>query len=158
MATIDESKQEFHIAGRHLTVPKFYTPSGKAQFKALQIDEGTQPVDFPLRLISGRSEGQFNTIVYEEVDTYRNVTHRNTVLMNPDDMAALSLAEGDTVELSSPTGTLTGLAVKAFDIQRGAVLGYYPETNPLVGQTLDPHSQTPAYKSTPIRVRKAPTH
>ncbi|UTA46774.1 FdhF/YdeP family oxidoreductase [Simiduia sp. 21SJ11W-1] len=154
LATIDETKQEFHIPGRHLTRPTFYTPTGKAQFRPLHRPTASTSQAFPLQLISGRSEGQFNTIVYEEVDTYRGVNNRYTVLMHPEDMASLSLTAGDKVELQSATGSLTGFEVQPFDIQRGALLGYYPETNPLIGQALDPHSHTPAYKSTPVRVQK----
>jgi len=34
-----------------------------------------------------RSEGQFNTVVYEEEDLYRNQTRRDIVLMHPDDIS-----------------------------------------------------------------------
>lgn len=155
LADIDRTREEFHIAGRHLTRPRFFTPSGKAQFRPLSRHPQKHNKDYPLRLISARSEGQFNTIVYEEFDSYRGVNNRYTILMHPEDMRELSLSAGDPVELRSATGQVTGFTVQPFDIQRGAVLGYYPETNPLVGQSVDPHSQTPAYKSTPISVVSA---
>ena len=37
LATIDQTKQEFHVAGRTFHTPQFGTPSGKAQFAAIAI-------------------------------------------------------------------------------------------------------------------------
>ena len=39
-----------------------------------------------MRLVTLRSEGQFNTVVYEEEDVYRDQTSRDVILMHPDDM------------------------------------------------------------------------
>ena len=39
-----------------------------------------------LRLMTVRSEGQFNTVVYEEEDIYRGQERRDVILMNPADM------------------------------------------------------------------------
>ncbi|MBB3167787.1 FdhF/YdeP family oxidoreductase [Simiduia aestuariiviva] len=157
LKTLDETREEFHIAGRHLHTPHFNTPTGKAYFKPLKPIGQANSEQFPLRLISARSEGQFNTIVYEQKDSYRGVMNRQTVLMHPDDMADLDLCAGDCVELRSAAGHLSGFQVQPFNIKRGAVLGYYPETNPLIGREVDPKSQTPAYKSAPVAIKKKPT-
>ena len=42
-----------------------------------------------LRLMTVRSEGQFNTVVYEDEDIYRGQDRRDVILINPDDIAAL---------------------------------------------------------------------
>src|SRR5687767_6650374 len=67
LADIDRTRQEFHIAGRRLHEPRFPTPSGKARFHAVGLpavaDAGGR-----LRLMTVRSAGQFNTLVYEEED------------------------------------------------------------------------------------------
>ncbi len=44
-----------------------------------------------LRLMTVRSEGQFNTVVYEEEDLYRGQDRRDIVLLHPDDLARLGL-------------------------------------------------------------------
>ncbi len=36
-----------------------------------------------------RSEGQFNTVVYEEEDLYRGQERRDLILMHPEDLSRL---------------------------------------------------------------------
>jgi anaerobic selenocysteine-containing dehydrogenase len=73
-------------------------------------------------------------------------------MMNPDDLAALGLADGDIATLVSAHGRMEDVKVRAFDIARGAVMAYYPEANVLTGTEVDPRSRTPAFKSTPVRL------
>ena len=40
-----------------------------------------------------RSEGQFNTVVYDTEDRYHGISERNVVLMNKNDMTALDFPE-----------------------------------------------------------------
>ena len=44
-----------------------------------------------LSLITARSYGQHNTVVYKTADKYRGMPHRQTILMNPQDLAASGL-------------------------------------------------------------------
>ena len=44
--------------------------------------------DGQLRLMTVRSEGQFNTVVYEDYDLYRGQDRRDVILLHPDDMPA----------------------------------------------------------------------
>ena len=37
-------------------------------------------------MMTVRSEGQFNTVVYEDADIYRNQDRRDVILMNEDDI------------------------------------------------------------------------
>ena len=67
--------------------------------------------------------------------------------MNAEDMASLSLKEGDLVSMKSQTGVMHNLAVKTFHLPRGNLMTYYPEANVLVGRDRDPRSKTPAFKS-----------
>ena len=71
LADIDQTRREFHIAGRRLDTPEFPTPSGKARFHAIGLPNPPAAHDRQLRLMTVRSEGQFNTVVYEEEDVYR---------------------------------------------------------------------------------------
>ncbi|BFM11037.1 FdhF/YdeP family oxidoreductase [Simiduia litorea] len=152
LATIDETKKEFHIPLRRVTQPTFQTANGKANFLASALQQHTIDPEFPFNLISTRSEGQFNTIIYEQHDSYRGAKHRQTVFMNPRDLTHLGLEHNARVDVISAHGEIRGLQVKAFNITPGSVLGYYPELNVLIGRALDPRSRTPAFKSAPVKV------
>jgi anaerobic selenocysteine-containing dehydrogenase len=110
-----------------------------------------------LQLMTIRSEGQFNTVVYEEEDLYRNQTRRDIVLMHPDDIARLGLTAGGRCRITSAAGEMRGQIVSAFDqIRPGNVAMYYPESNVLVPKSADPLSRTPAYKSIAVTVTVEP--
>lgn len=158
---IDASRQEFHIEGRHLAGPQFPTADGRASFRlptvwpALAGSGVAATGDWRFTLTTVRSEGQFNTIVFNENDVYRRQTHRQVLFMNPQDMAQLGVAAGDRVDLYNETGELCDLEVAAFEIHTGAVMTYFPEANVLIPQTTDQRSCTPAFKSIPVSLRKA---
>jgi anaerobic selenocysteine-containing dehydrogenase len=103
--------------------------------------------------MSVRSEGQFNSIIYEENDSYRNVDQRWSVMMNADDMADLGVAKKECVDIISDDGEMKKVFVYPFDLPRGNVMAYYPEANALIGLTRDPRSQTPAFKSVAVSVQ-----
>ncbi len=147
LADIDVAKREFHIRGRLLHAPHFNTTDGRARFVCRPVPP---PSDTPLTLTTVRSEGQFNTIIYERTDSYRNHADRWTVMLHPADLAAHGLADGDTTTLVSAHGRMEGLTVRAFDLARGSVMAYFPEANVLTGTAVDPRSKTPAFKSTPV--------
>jgi len=106
-----------------------------------------------LRLMTLRSEGQFNTVVYEEEDLYRGITRRDVVMMAESDGASLGLGENDLVDVTTETGTLR-VAAAFIDIPPGNLAMYYPEANALVPRRVDKSSGTPAFKS--IVARLAP--
>jgi anaerobic selenocysteine-containing dehydrogenase len=100
-----------------------------------------------------RSEGQFNTVVYEEEDLYRNQTRRDIVMIHPDDIARYGLRAGGRCRIASSAGEMRGQIVSAFDqIRPGCVAMYYPESNVLVPKAADPLSRTPAYKSIAVTI------
>lgn len=152
LADIDVAKREFHVRGRVMHTPVFNTDDGKAHFVA-HATPAEQQAD--LLLTTVRSEGQFNTIVYERKDSYRNDADRWSVMLNAADLAARGLADGDLATLESEHGRMEGVTVHAYDIAPGSVMAYYPEANVLTGASLDPRSKTPAFKSTPVRLRPA---
>ena len=152
LADIDVAKKEFHIRGRILHKPEFKTPTGKAKFIVHPIPEEVASSDFPFLLTSIRSEGQFNTIIYEEQDSYRGVQNRWTVLMNLEDMKALGIGEGGKADISSAHGKMAGVQVKSYDIPKGNLMAYYPEANILISTERDLRSQTPAFKSVPVEI------
>ena len=94
-----------------------------------------------------RSEGQFNTVVYEDHDLYRNVDRRDIVLIHPDDIERLDLDASCPVTITGPAGSMRGVRLHRFsEIRPGNIAMYYPEANTLVGRQLDPASKTPAFK------------
>jgi molybdopterin-dependent oxidoreductase alpha subunit len=150
IAVMDETGQEFHIDGRTFHEPVFSTESGRASFHPVTIpehisDEGT------LRLMTVRSEGQFNTVVYEEEDIYRGQGRRDVVMLNPADIDRLGLKVGDPVTVSSSAGVMA-VTLSAIDIREGNAVMYYPEANALVPMAADPRSRTPAFKNTAVTV------
>src|SRR5919197_715475 len=70
LARIDQTRQEFTIAGRTFHEPHFATPDGRARFHPTRLPDFA-PAPGELRLMTLRSEGQFNTVVYEEEDIRR---------------------------------------------------------------------------------------
>ena len=155
---IDKTKEEFHIKGRALHEAKFPRPNGKASFKIFPIPEQIKTETDQkniFRMMTVRSEGQFNTVVYDLDDKYRGVNTRNAVLMNADDIAAFGLTENCRVKVSNATGKMTNLKLLAFPIKSGNVMMYYPEANALVPRgDYDKKSRTPSFKSVAVTIEK----
>lgn len=152
LAEIDRTKQEFQIAGRTLHEPRFPRAGGRARLFVHPLPDlpgsGEQ-----LRLMTVRSEGQFNTVVYEDYDLYRGQERRDVILLHPADIARLGLAANSQVEVRSTAGTMTGIWVRPYpEIKAGNALMYYPEANVLVPRVVDPDSRTPAFKSVLVTV------
>jgi anaerobic selenocysteine-containing dehydrogenase len=149
IASIDRTKKEFSIPGRAIDRPSFPTADGKAHL----FTHDLPAVPEGMQLMTIRSEGQFNTVVYEEEDLYRNQTRRDIVLMHPDDIRRLGLTAGGKCRIASSVGEMRGQIVSSFDqIRPGNVAMYYPESNVLVPKAADPLSRTPAYKRIAVTV------
>lgn len=152
LAEIDRTRQEFYIAGRILHEPRFPTPDGRAILHVHKLPSLAQPDD-ALRLMTVRSEGQFNTVVYEEEDLYRGQERRDVILVHPDDLQRLGLVHDQLVTVRSSAGSMAPIRVRAFpDIRPGNALMYYPEANLLVPRIADPLSRTPAFKNVLVRL------
>jgi anaerobic selenocysteine-containing dehydrogenase len=94
-----------------------------------------------------RSEGQFNTVVYEEYDLYRGQDRRDIILLNPEDIARHGWQEGQPVTVRNQTGQMPDILIRSYpSIRSGNALMYYPEANVLVPRKLDPLSKTPVFK------------
>jgi molybdopterin-dependent oxidoreductase alpha subunit len=154
---IDVAKREFHINGRLLHAPQFKTPDHRARFIVTDLPTGPDAQlreDYPFQLMTVRSEGQFNTMIYEEDDSYRGTTSRWSVLMNRDDIARLGLEVGAQADLRSPHGSMAAVEVYAFDLPPGNAMAYFPEANVLIGRESDPRSKTPAFKSVALAITR----
>ncbi len=140
---------------------RWKTEAGRAMFTTPAAP--TALAEIPGRgvhtLITLRSNGQFNTTIYDNRDRLRGLEgERDIVLMAPAEIAAAGLEPGDRVALVSAHGDgverrLDGLRLVPYDLPAGCVAAYYPEANVLVPLDLhDRASQTPAFKGAPVRV------
>jgi anaerobic selenocysteine-containing dehydrogenase len=152
LADIDVAKKEFHVRGRVLHTPDFHTASGRAQFTVCPLPQSPASEAYPFVLTTVRSEGQFNTIVYEDVDVYRQTQSRWCVMVGDEDLSRLGLSVHDRVDLHSPHGVMRNVSVERFDLRSGDLMAYFPEANSLTGTAVDPRSRTPSFKATPVRI------
>jgi molybdopterin-dependent oxidoreductase alpha subunit len=111
------------------------------------------------RLMTIRSNDQFNTTIYGYSDRFRGIEGtRDVVLMCEQDIAEAGLTNGQTIKLVSDfedniSRELGGLVVTAHNLPRGTIAAYYPEANVL--NAIDHHdemSKTPASKAIPVRI------
>jgi len=151
MKTMDETKEEFQIKGRTFHQPDFATLDKKAVFTPVQIPLSNKQ-NGQFRMASIRSEGQFNTIIYEEYDSFRDIENRWMVLMNKNDMDELNILEGSCVSIKNDIGEMNDVYAKSFNIHRGNVATYFPESNVLIPAEPDMRSKTPSFKSTMVTV------
>ncbi|MEX2093070.1 MAG: molybdopterin dinucleotide binding domain-containing protein, partial [Pirellulales bacterium] len=155
LADIDRTKEEFHITGRTFHTPHFATPDGKARLHVHELPNLPGTAADEIRVMTIRSEGQFNTVVYEDEDVYRNIDRRDVILLHPDDLGRFGLKDGDHVTVRGPAGTMYGIRAAEFpSIKPGNAAMYYPEANRLISRTLDPLSKTPAFKCVVVRLEK----
>ncbi len=165
----DFNARMWEPGGFHRPLParhrEWKTKTGKANFitpHGLEEDLGIADQDNAvLRLITLRSNDQFNTTIYGYHDRFRGIHGtRMVVLMHRNDIDRLHLREGDRVSLVTAADDgvhrqLRGLSVVAYDIPEGCCGGYYPECNVLVPLWhYAERSKVPAAKSVPVRILK----
>jgi molybdopterin-dependent oxidoreductase alpha subunit len=153
IATMDATGQEFQIDGRTFHEPKFATENGRACSHVVPLPTRLGG-NGRLRLMTVRSEGQFNTVVYEEKDLYRGQDRRDVIMVNQKDITSMGLAVDDVVTVRSKTGQWENVRVRTADIPPGNAVMYYPEANVLVPKVADAKSRTPAFKNIEIEVIK----
>ncbi len=147
------------VAARHR---EWETDTGKANFKLPHSLFAGFPGDEDndvLRLITVRSNDQFNTTVYGYDDRLRGIhKSRMIVMMNRDDRIRLGVQENgfiglETVADDGIARKVHNLQVIDYDIPSGTCASYFPECNVLI--PLSHHekdAKTPAAKSIPVRV------
>ena len=165
MAGIDETNREFQVSGRIFPVPRFATLNGKAQLSPTPMPELTIPdVDhfggladgergFVLNLITARSNGQHNTVVYKAADRYRGMPHRQTLLVNPEDLQTFGFEAHDRVTVQGEAGSLEQIELIPGSIRQGCGLMFFPEANVLMRGVSDQTCGTPAFKRVPVLIR-----
>ncbi|RYX89172.1 MAG: formate dehydrogenase, partial [Bradyrhizobiaceae bacterium] len=137
------------------------TESGKAAFTTPSDMASTGFQDAPgrYRLITMRSNDQFNTTVYGSSDRLRGIEgERDVLLINHDDIVRAGLTQGQLVSLVSDADDgverrVGPLKITPFSLPDGCLGAYYPEANPLVAlANHDTKSKTPGYKSVPVKI------
>ncbi|WP_227310807.1 FdhF/YdeP family oxidoreductase [Acidisoma cellulosilyticum] len=169
----DYDQRMWEPGGFHRSLParerKWKTKTGKANFitpKGLEEDKDLREIGpDALRLITLRSNDQFNTTIYGYSDRFRGISgSRMVVFMNREDVERLGLSGGDEVTLVTQSNDghhreAPGFKIIPYGIPVGCVGAYYPETNLLlpIGHYAE-GSKTPAAKSIPVTIRSmAPT-
>ncbi|MBA5686888.1 FdhF/YdeP family oxidoreductase [Rugamonas apoptosis] len=154
--------------GFHLKVAsrarEWRTASGRAQFLVRAVDTDT-PIhraramhgERLMTLMTARSHDQYNTTIYGMDDRYRGVYGmRRVVFANRADMDMLGLRPGGWVDMVSVWDDgverrADGFMLVEYDIPRGCLGAYFPETNALIPlhSTAD-GAGTPTSKSIPV--------
>lgn len=157
-----------HPGGFHLRVAsrelEWETSTGKANFVVHAVQEDT-PIkraqkihgERLMTLMTTRSHDQYNTTVYALDDRYRGVFgQRRVVFINPADIEMLGFRNGDWVDMTTVWDDgverrANSFRLVEYDIPRGCIGAYYPETNPLVPlHSVGDVCNTPTSKSIPV--------
>lgn len=143
---------------------RFNTLNNKAQFSSAPLPYSLFPqlgddVKVPFTLQTLRSHDQYNTTIYGLDDRYRGVYGQREVLfIHPDDMEKMGFAAGDDVDIETLwndgiTRKVFGFKLVPYNIPKGNLAAYYPETNPLVPlSSFGDGSGTPTSKSVPVKI------
>ena len=159
----------FHLRNSAANL-EWLTPNKRANFSVSALPESlycesvsaliADKRELVFTLQSLRSHDQYNTTIYGMDDRYRGVLgERNVIFMHPLDAKKLKLADGCIVSIESiwddnVSRKLDGFKLYLYDIPRGNVAAYYPETNPLVPiDSVGGESATPTSKSIPVIIR-----
>jgi anaerobic selenocysteine-containing dehydrogenase len=159
-ARLDEEKGGFW-KGNKAAGREWDTESGKAEFLVPEVMNATgfTEAEGRFRLLTLRSNDQFNTTIYGYSDRFRGINGtRQVVLMNRADIARAGLTAGQKVTLATDAEDnhdrrVGDLIVVEYDVPDGCIAAYYPECNPLI--PLSHHaeeSHVPAAKSVPVRI------
>ncbi len=134
--------------------------------------EHEQLADYPFRLISRRMHGVFNSTGRNNARQLRNV-HHNPAFMNPQDLAALGLREGDRVRIASRYGEIPAIVAPEEGMRPGVIsmshcfgstdpddpgdvraLGANTGLLASVEHEYDPYSGIPRMSAIPVRIGK----
>ncbi|MGI4733565.1 MAG: molybdopterin-dependent oxidoreductase [Janthinobacterium lividum] len=152
---------------RLFTNQKFYTPTGRAQLHAVRpaFRSEAPDADFPFILTTGRIRDQWHTMTKTgKVSKLNQHLPQAFLEMHPQDAAALDVAEGDLVAITSRRGVVRVAAkftmgirpgVVFLPIHWGKILGSdLNRANNVTSGALDPVSKEPDFKFCAVQVVK----
>jgi len=137
----------------------FTTPNKKANFTINKLGS-INPDSDEFIMMTIRSHDQFNTTIYGLDDRYRGIYNgRMIVLMNNEDIVVNNLKKGDKITLynnyKNINRQVSNFSVIPYNIPKGCIATYYPESNSLVPIDLIAHSShTPSSKSIKVRIKR----
>jgi anaerobic selenocysteine-containing dehydrogenase len=147
----------------------FVQPLTQASHVQRAQSQGSEHGAIVFTLATVRSHDQYNTTIYGLDDRYRGVYgQRRVVFIHREDLKAIGLRAGEWVDIISVyTGEVArrapGFLLVEYDVPRGCLASYFPETNALV--PLSSHAigaRTPTSKSIPVILERcaepAPAH
>jgi molybdopterin-dependent oxidoreductase alpha subunit len=165
----DYDRRMWEPGGFHRDLPArervWKTKTGRANIitpKGL-VEDPDMPEPGPdvMRMITLRSNDQFNTTVYGYSDRFRGIEGtRMVVLMNQEDINRLGLNEGAMVTIRTASTDnvvrqMSGFRVTRYNIPQGCVGAYYPEANVLLPiWHYAEGSKVPAAKSIPVTIER----
>jgi predicted molibdopterin-dependent oxidoreductase YjgC len=124
------------------------TPDSRAQFSVVRPkNEILKDGEFYLATRRGK---QFNSIVYGTTDSLVGSKRRDEIFVSPSDASKYGLAEGSQMKLKSDVGEFEGVC-KIAKVHPGTLQMFWPESNILISQRIDPESQEPDY-NTVVRI------
>ena len=154
------AKDIFYLPNAARDHRKFNNEAGKALFTVHPIPRNElEAGQFILMTI--RSHDQFNTHIYSLSDRYRGIySGRRVLFMNPEDVKASGLVQGQIVDLTShhegETRHAPHFQVAPYPIARGCTATYFPEGNVLVPiDSVAERSNTPTSKFVVISIAPA---
>lgn len=143
---------------------QWLTSNHKAKFTVhkiatdLPVHQARLSQDKPVFTLSTvRSHDQYNTTIYGMNDRYRGVFgERKVLFIHPQDLQMLGWQAGQRVDIQSIASDgklrqVQGFLLVEYDIPRGCLASYFPETNPLVPlHSYAEGARTPTSKAIPV--------
>jgi assimilatory nitrate reductase catalytic subunit len=152
-----------HPGTPRMFLDAFGTPDGRARFVAVACEPAVEEpcAEFPYRLTTGRVLAQYQSGAQtRRVRALNSAEPGPFVQLHPDLAAALAVAEGDAVRVTSRRGTAVA-AARISDLIRPDTV-FMPfhwagagRANTLTRRTTDPVSGMPAFKTAAVRVEAA---
>jgi molybdopterin-dependent oxidoreductase alpha subunit len=153
--TLRETGDSVQSGGRHLCAGgHFPTPTGRAVFTVLEPATTVLPPG--CFSVATRRGKQFNSMVQAEVDPLTGAA-RDAVFIDASDAAALGLADGAPVLLTSDVGSMRG-RLKVTRLPARTLQVHWPEGNVLIPggpSHREPGSHVPEYNAV-VRLEPAP--
>lgn len=189
LSPISYSVQQLQEADTPLKVPEFRphvplatldrglkTPTGKLELKSEVIAghpewgldalptyreplDDIDPKEYPMTLTSG---GRLPFALHSrlhDMPWLRSLRPKASVELNPEDAKALGICQNDLVEITTPMGSISAVALLSGHIQKGLVSMYHgyreADISSLINaDRLDPYSGFPAHRSNRCKVSK----
>jgi predicted molibdopterin-dependent oxidoreductase YjgC len=138
---------------------QFNTPSGRAALNPVDYVPQTEKTtaDYPFLLNTGRILYQYHTgTMSRRNKALTDFANQSYVLMHPDDVTKLDLADGQRVSIASRQGKIDTRLKVSDEVRPGELFMpfHYSESpvNRLTRDELDPHSKIAPFKLTACRV------